>query len=409
MCLQIGRVAQLARASVLHTGCPGFESQLAHSLERGSAKAPYRIVFVTVVKTGSITFAFTGGGSAGHVFPAFPVIDRLRDRGFNIIWLGSSHGMERELLRKIGVKYFAIPSGKLRRYFSFRNFADLFSIALGFFASLRVLRREKPIALFSKGGFVSVPPVVAAAMLKIPALTHESDVSPGLATRLNIKFGARALVAHKRALGYLSESAQKNTVVLGNPVRDMLLSGSPEEGRRLVGLSRGDERPLILVLGGSLGAHEINSLVANSLDRLLSIAAIAHQTGSGSPPSQDSRGYMSQPFFSEELPPLLAAANLAIARCGAGSLWELAATRTPAVFIPLREGTRGDQILNAALAEEAGMSITLEAKSGSDRLEELVVKLLSNPTRLAEMSDAASAFSSRGAADRIVEMLVEYR
>ena len=361
------------------------------------------------MKTGSTKFAFTGGGSAGHVFPAFPVIDRLRDRGFDIIWLGSSHGMEMELLCGIGVKYFAIPSGKLRRYFSFKNFVDLFRIALGFFASLKVLRREKPIALFSKGGFVSVPPVAAAAMLKIPTLTHESDVSPGLATRLNIKFSARALVAHKRTLNYLSASARKNTVVLGNPVRDILLSGRPEEGRRIVGLTRDDKRSLILVLGGSLGAREINRLVTNSLDRLLPIAAIAHQTGPGNPPRQDSRGYMSQPFFSEELPSLLAAANLAIARCGAGSLWELAATRTPAIFIPLREGTRGDQILNAALAEEAGMSVTLEANSGSDRLEELVMELLSNPARLAGMSDAASALSSRGAAKRIVEMLVEYQ
>ena len=361
------------------------------------------------MKTGNGTIAFTGGGTAGHVFPAFPVIDRLRDREFNIIWIGSSRGIERDLLRGIGVRYFAIPSGKFRRYFSFRNFVDLFHIAIGFFASLGVLRREKPFVLFSKGGFVSVPPVAAAAILKIPALTHESDVSPGLATRLNIKLGARALVAHKQTLGYFPTSAKKTAVVLGNPVRDVLLSGSPEEGRRFTGLLKDDKRPLILVLGGSLGAREINKLVTNSLDRLLPFAAIVHQTGSDIPPCQDSRGYKSQPFFSEELPGLLAAAKLAIARCGASSLWELAATKTPAVFVPLREATRGDQVLNAMLAEEAGMSVTLEADADSDRLGEVVMELLSNPARLARMSDAASTFSSQGAAKKIAEMLVEYR
>jgi len=360
-----------------------------------------------VAETGNLTVAFTGGGSAGHVFPAFPVIDRLQDSGFNIIWLGSSRGMERKLLCGIDVKYFAIPSGKFRRYFSVRNFIDLFQIAIGFFASLKVLRRERPFVLFSKGGFVSVPPVAAAAILKIPTLTHESDPSPGLATRLNIKLGARPLLAHKRALGYLPKLARQSAVVLGNPVRDILLSGKPEEGRRLAGLPIEDRRPLILVLGGSLGASEINKLLEESLDRLLQIAAVVHQTGSDRPPRQDSRGYMSRPFFFDELPPLLAAADLAIARCGAGSLWELAATRTPAVFIPLREATRGDQILNAELAEEVGMSITLEADS--NRLEELVVELLSNPARLARMSDAAKAFSSREAAGRIVEMLLEYK
>jgi len=317
--------------------------------------------------------------------------------------------MERELLCGIGVKYFAIPSGKFRRYFSFRNFVDLFRIAIGFFTSLVILRREKPIALFSKGGFVSVPPVAAAAVLKIPALTHESDVSPGLATRLNIRLGARALVAHGQTLGYLPASARKGAVVLGNPVRDILLSGKPEEGRRFAGLSEEDKRPLILVLGGSLGAREVNKLVTGTLDRLLPIAAIVHQTGPNRPPHRDSRGYMSQPFFSEELPCLLAAADLAIARCGAGSLWELAATKTPAVFIPLREATRGDQVLNAALAEEAGMSVTLKADSDSDRLGALVMDLLSSPAKLAGMSDAAGAFSSRQAAERIAEMLVGYR
>lgn len=356
----------------------------------------------------SKTIAFTGGGTAGHVFPAFPVMERVRKAGIDVFWIGSSNGMEKSLVELAGIRYFGVPSGKLRRYFSFRNLTDLFCIAAGFFASLRVLRREKPMAVISKGGFVTVPPVAAARLLKIPSLTHESDVDPGLATRLNLKLGARALLSYEKSMTYLSPSKRKGAVIVGNPVRDAIINGNPAEGRRLAGLDPNDKRPLILVLGGSQGAREVNNLVTGCLDNILSIAAVVHQTGPGNPSRPDSDGYTSRPFFLEELPHLLAAADLAVSRSGAGSVWELAATGTPAIFIPLRDATRGDQLLNASMADETGMSVTLEKGADAEKLGNLVEELISDPRRRRIMGDAASAYPAKEAADRIAAVLMEY-
>jgi len=358
--------------------------------------------------TASNTFAFTGGGTAGHVFPVFPVIDRIRRAGFEVIWIGSSRGLEKTLVEGADIRYFGVPSGKLRRYFSFRNFTDLFAILAGFFASLRILRREKPLALISKGGFVSVPPMAAARLLNIPILNHESDVDPGLAARLNFKLGARALVSYEKTLGYLSGKSLQGAVVTGNPIRDEIFAGNPKEGRRLAGLKPTDKRPLILVLGGSQGALEVNNLVTGCLDALLSVAAVVHQTGPGNPSVPDTDGYMSRPFFTTELPHFLAAADLAVTRSGAGSVWELAATGTPAIFIPLRDATRGDQLLNASVSEETGMSVTLRKGSDSPALEKIIEDLIFDKRKRQSMAEAAGAYPAREAADRITEVLMEY-
>lgn len=352
--------------------------------------------------------AFTGGGTAGHVFPVFPVIARLRALDMEVFWIGSSDGMERRLVEEAGIRYLGIPSGKLRRYFSLRNFTDLFRIVAGFFAARRIFKKERPRVLMSKGGFVSVPPAAAARTLGIPCLTHESDVDTGLATRLNLKLGARPLLAYRQTLDELSKRRKLTAEVVGNPVRDALLSGRREEGRRLAGLAEDDVRPLILVLGGSQGAREINDLVGGCLDRLLETCAVVHQTGPGNPAHSDRPGYMTRPFFSEELPHLLAAADLAVARSGAGSIWELAATRTPAVYVPLRGATRGDQLLNASVAEERGISVTLDSGSDSERLASIVLELLSDSPRLENMKRSASTYAATESADRIVTILMEY-
>jgi len=354
------------------------------------------------------TFAFTGGGTAGHVFPMFPVIKRISRAGFDTVWIGSVRGMEGALVKREGIRYSGVPSGKLRRYFSFRNFTDLFAIIAGFFTSVRILRREQPLALVSKGGFVSVPPIAAARLLKIPILNHESDVDPGLAARLNFKLGARALVSYDKTLDYLSGEARSRAVVVGNPIRDEIFSGNPAEGRRLAGLTADDKRPLILVLGGSQGAVEVNSLVTGCLDSILPLAVVVHQRGPGNPSVPDTEGYMSREFFTEDLPHLMAAADLAIARSGAGSVWELAATGTPAIFIPLRGATRGDQLLNASMAEERGMSVTLKKDSNPDNLAGVVSGLIEDPGKRRRMAAAAASYPAEKAAEMIVEVLMEY-
>jgi len=336
------------------------------------------------------------------------VIERLRRAGYRVLWIGSPRGMEKKLVEDAGIQYSAVPSGKLRRYFSFRNFTDLFAVIAGFFASLRILRKVKPLALISKGGFVTVPPVAAARLLGIPALNHESDVDPGLAARLNFRIGARALVSYEKTIDFLPASSRHRAVVVGNPIRDEIFSGDSDEGRRLAGLRKDDHRPLVLVLGGSQGALEVNTLVSEALDIILPVAAVVHQTGTGNPSVPDRDGYMSRPFFTTELPHLLAAADLAVARSGAGSVWELAASATPAIFIPLRGASRGDQLLNATMAEEAGMSVTLDKGADSRVLGRLVKNLVSDPVRRHKMAESAGIYPAREAADRITEVLLEY-
>ncbi len=350
---------------------------------------------------------FTGGGTAGHVFPAFPVISRLKSRGIQVIWIGSSKGVERGWIEKEGLSFYGVPSGKFRRYFSLKNLTDLFRIFGGFVSSLFFLIRQKPSLVFSKGGFVSVPPVAAARLLGIPVYTHESDVDPGLATRLNLKLGASALLTYEETKEFLPASALQRASVTGNPVRDIIFQGNAAAGRRLAGIAPDDARPLVLVFGGSQGAREINDLITAVLDDLLQIAAVVHQRGPGNPGIADRPGYMSRTFFAEELPHLLAAADVSVARSGAGSLWELAATGTPALFVPLRGATRGDQLRNAALAEKAGMSLTLKENAGPREFLEQLKQLLLDEECRNTMKKAALQFPAAAAADKIAAILGE--
>ncbi len=351
------------------------------------------------------TIAFTGGGTAGHVFPAFPVIERLKNAGYRVLWMGSENGMEQELVMQAGIPYFAIPAGKFRRYWSWKNFTDVFRIVYGIFCSLRILRNNRPNLLFSKGGFVSVAPVIAAFLLRIPTLTHESDVNPGLATKLNLKLRACPLVSYDTTLNHLNVSLRSKAHVVGNPVRDAVFQGDRAEGRRIAGLSPDDKRPLLLVLGGSQGAKEINDLIYAALDEILPLTSVVHQCGLGNSGIPSRYGYTSREFFREEMPHLLAAADLAVSRSGAGALWELAASSTPAIFVPLNTATRGDQIVNALLAEEIGFSVTLKDGSNARELLHIVRGLLSDTMTLTKMRNAASKLPVRTAADKITEII----
>ena len=252
---------------------------------------------------------------------------------------------------------------------------------------------------------MSVPPVAAAKWLGIPTFTHESDFDPGLATRLNLKLGARPLLAYEETKAYLSAANQKQVSVVGNPIRDALFSGSVEEGRRLAGLAPDDSRPLLFVMGGSQGAREINDLITQSLDQLLEHVAIVHQFGEGNSQVQARPGYLPLPFIHNELPHFLAAANLAVARSGASAVWELAATKTPAIYVPLRSSSRGDQIRNALRAEKAGISKTLPEGASWEDFVSLVLALSQDQVQLESMTKNLTAYPARDAADTIVKIL----
>ncbi len=354
--------------------------------------------------------AFTGGGTGGHVYPGLAVAEALKERHPEmepcIIWIGSSSGMEEGILRRTEIPFYGIPAGKLRRYLSLRNILDLFRIAAGLVVSVVLLKRHRVELLFSKGGYVSVPPVIAARLLGIPVISHESDREAGLATRINARFTDLLLCAYEEGCAAFPERTR--IAAVGNPVRRDILRGDRRRGRRAWNV--GDREKLILVLGGSQGARQINQLIDGAIDALLPLTRVVHQTGRADYIPADREGYYKAPFFHEELPDLLAAADLVISRAGAGTLWENGITGTPAVLIPLGlENSRGDQLCNAELFAEHGAAEVLDgAEATPQRLVQQVRRLLEDDAARERMADKARELCNRDAAERIVRYVEEY-
>jgi UDP-N-acetylglucosamine--N-acetylmuramyl-(pentapeptide) pyrophosphoryl-undecaprenol N-acetylglucosamine transferase len=347
----------------------------------------------------------TGGGTGGHVYPVLAVLDELPP--IRVVWIGSGSQLERRILEGRKLRYYGIPTGKLRRYFSLQNIVDLFKIAAGFFVSLLILLREKPNLVFSKGGYVSVPPVAAARLLGIPSLTHESDLRPGLATRINARFADRVLVSFPGSDRYFDERFRSKVVHTGNPIRKMLLSGDGQIGRAWFGCPA--NQPLLLVLGGSLGAASINRLVLEALELLRMDAFIVHQMGAEQfGESKAQSNYHPASYFHDELAHVFAAADLVLCRAGANTLWELAALGKPSILIPLPRGSsRGDQIENAAFFEEAGAAVVLQQKGLTpERLAEVVLHLIGNAGKLERMGRRALKLGRPDAAGRIAQLIL---
>jgi UDP-N-acetylglucosamine--N-acetylmuramyl-(pentapeptide) pyrophosphoryl-undecaprenol N-acetylglucosamine transferase len=341
-------------------------------------------------------FVFTGGGTGGHIYPGLAVAEQLRliagknGIDISIYWFGNSSGMDRQLVEKSGIcdRFYGIPSGKLRRYFSLRTIVDVFKIFSGFIVSFICLLRIRPCAVFSKGGFVSVPPCMSARILGIPVFTHECDFTPGLATKLNSRSASRLFVSYEETKLYLSPAQVKKTVVTGNPVRSVFSHAAPERGKQFAGISGTTgqaEKPVLLVLGGSLGAHQINVLVHDSLDWLCSHFTVIHQTG-----ARDSTmtltghpGYHPYSFIYNEMPDVIAAADIVLSRAGANSLWECASLGKPLVLIPLEgAGTRGDQVDNARFFERSGAAVVLSGSAvDSEHLIQTLSRLENADTR----------------------------
>jgi UDP-N-acetylglucosamine--N-acetylmuramyl-(pentapeptide) pyrophosphoryl-undecaprenol N-acetylglucosamine transferase len=351
---------------------------------------------------------FTGGGTGGHVFPALAVLEELKARsGAKVVWIGSRGGMEGRLLARYDIPFYLIPAGKLRRYFSLRNLLDIFKIAAGIAASLYILLKERPRLVFSKGGYVSVPVVVAASLLGIPVLTHESDIIPGLATRINARFAEKVLVSFADTRDSFRPGERKKIVHTGNPVRRDLLAGSPEAGRKLVGCP--PDRFLLLVLGGSQGSAFLNRLVLAALPKLTSSCFVVHQMGEANYRRIELPNYYGAPFFTRQLPDLLAASDLVVCRSGANTVWELAALGKPSLLIPLpRSASRGDQIANARFFVRSGAALMLEEKElDADRLIEILLHLRQNESKLNTMKTRARALAMNDAAGRIAEIIWE--
>ncbi|HUI70894.1 MAG TPA: undecaprenyldiphospho-muramoylpentapeptide beta-N-acetylglucosaminyltransferase [Spirochaetia bacterium] len=348
--------------------------------------------------------AIAGGGTAGHVFPGIAVAEQLHCRVF---WIGSAGGVEGKLVRDAGIPFHAIPAGKLRRYLSARNITDIVRVLAGVIASVRILRRERPSLLFSKGGFVSVPPVVAARLCGIPCFTHESDFDPGLATRINLRFCERVFVSFPETVGFLPTVYQEKAVVTGNPVRAALRAGDAARGRSRLGCDPGV--PLVLVMGGSLGSSFINSMVSHIAAGLVQKCFVVHQMGEKEFVPSRTPGYITMAFIGEGLADIMMAADLVVSRAGANTLSELAALGKPMVLIPLpTTGSRGDQLRNAEAFSRAGAAMVLkEEETTTQSLLSTLESLIDDHQRLSQMAARASSMSKGSPASHIAGLILE--
>lgn len=300
----------------------------------------------------------TGGGTAGHVTPNIALLPSLKKAGYEIKYMGSYDGIEKKLIEELGIDYIGISSGKLRRYMSAKNFTDPFRVLKGFHEAKKFIKSYRPDVVFSKGGFVSVPVVFAADHYKIPVIIHESDMTPGLANKLAIPHAYKVCHNFPETANYLPSG---KSVLTGSPIRAELLSGDAKAGLEMCHFT--DSKPVIMVIGGSLGAASVNKIVRDSLDILLENFQIVHLCGKGKLDESltSKKGYIQFEYIKEELKDLFAMSQVIISRAGANAICEILALKKPNILIPLSaRASRGDQILNANSFQKQGFSEVLD-------------------------------------------------
>lgn len=323
----------------------------------------------------------TGGGSAGHVTPNLALIDELISEGWEVHYAGSAEGIERRLVERKVTAYHVVPVGKLRRYFSWENVRDGLRVLHGLWVGWRLVGRLQPQVIFSKGGFVSVPAVVGGALRGIPVLAHESDFSPGLATRLVAPFATTVCTTFRETR--VPRARQLRFV--GSPLRPALLAGDRARGLAFLGFS--GERPVLLVVGGSLGATALNAALRAQLIALTARYDIVHLCGAGKEaPTLEGPAYRQHAYLDEAYGDVLAAADRVVSRAGANGLFELLALRKVSLLVPLGRGaSRGDQLENSAWATAQGYALTVqEADLGEDGLDQALAALDAQAPALAE-------------------------
>lgn len=310
----------------------------------------------------------TGGGTAGHVTPNIALLPHLKNKGYEISYMGSYDGIEKKLIADYDIPYYGISTGKLRRYFDPKNFTDPFRVIKGFGEAKKILKEIKPDVVFSKGGFVSVPVVRAAAALKIPCIIHESDMTPGLANKLCIPVAKKICCNFPETLNHLPEG---KAILTGSPIREELSKGNKLAAYEVCGFTA--NKPVIMVIGGSLGSVAINKAVREALPSLLNDFQVVHICGKEKIDNLllTTKGYHQFEYLKAELKDIFAMADLVISRAGANAICEILALKKPNLLIPLPAGSsRGDQILNAASFEAQGYSMVI---SEDDLTKELLV------------------------------------
>lgn len=345
----------------------------------------------------------TGGGTAGHVTPNIAMIPKLKELGYDIFYMGSYDGIEKKLIEDFDIPYYGIATGKFRRYFDPKNFSDPFRVLKGMAEAKKYLKAIKPDVVFSKGGFVSVPVVRAAASLKIPCIVHESDMTPGLANKLCIPVAKKICCNFPETLNNLPAD---KAVLTGSPIREELMKGRKEAAYELCGFDT--SKPVIMVIGGSQGSAAINQAVRDALPELLEDFQIVHLCGKEKMDNLllTTKGYKQFEYIKSELKDIFAMADIVISRAGANAINELLALKKPNLLIPLPSTTsRGDQILNAKSFESQGFSIVVDE-------DDLTVKLLVEKvqelyfTRMTYI-DAMKKSSQRDAIGSIADIIEE--
>lgn len=306
------------------------------------------------------TIILTGGGTAGHVSLNQAIIPTLEKQSFEVHYIGSKDGIELELIRDAfpHIKYHAISSGKLRRYASIKNFTDPLRVMKGLLEALLILKKVKPSVIFSKGGFVSVPVVMAGKMAKIPVVIHESDVTPGLANKIAMPFAHHIFTVFQDTLKHLPSEKSSCS---GSIIRSELFEGRKEAGMRLCGFE--GFKPVLLIMGGSQGSVVVNEAIRSNLPELLVKYDVIHLCGKGKLDEtlENMKGYKQFEYVTHELPDLLHAADIIVSRAGSNSIFEFLALRKPMLLIPLsKQQSRGDQLLNAQIFKKQGWASVIE-------------------------------------------------
>ena len=332
----------------------------------------------------------TGGGTAGHVTPNLALLPYLKAEGYEIVYIGSEKGIERTLIEAEGIPYYSISTGKLRRYLSKENIKDMFRVVKGIAEAKKLIKRLKPDLVFSKGGFVAVPVVLGAKSNNVPVIIHESDITPGLANKIAMPSARVVCSTFPETLQYVPKGKGVHT---GTPIRKELFEGDRQKG--LAACKFTGEKPVLLMMGGSLGAVKLNHCLREILPELVKTFDVIHLCGKGNLDAhlREQEGYMQFEYVSDGLNDLFAGADFIVSRAGSNSISEFLALKKPHLLIPLSaRASRGDQILNAASFEKQGFARVLdEDEMTAESMKKEIFKLYENKEKyVAAMEHAAS-------------------
>jgi UDP-N-acetylglucosamine--N-acetylmuramyl-(pentapeptide) pyrophosphoryl-undecaprenol N-acetylglucosamine transferase len=315
-----------------------------------------------------LTILFTGGGSSGHVTPNLAVIKQLRTLpNIKIIYVGSSQGIEKKLIKQLNIPYYTVTTGKLRRYFSIKNFFTPIQVMIGIVQSILLCRKVKPNVVFSKGGFVAFPVVLGAWCNRIPVIAHESDITPGLANRLSFPFIHTICLTFLESLDFFSNKVK--CIVTGMPIRADLLHGDRKRGLQWCRFN--EDKPVLLVFGGGLGSAMLNRSIHRLLPRILPYFQVVHVCGNNKIETQDQSytDYRQFEYIHDELADVFAMSDLVISRAGATAIFELLALNKPHILLPLSQRvSRGDQLDNATYFAQQGSMVLYPDDFSDERL-----------------------------------------